>query len=72
MAWGLSEAAANTVGGKIFMCGSYQLGVHGPGTIIDTLCVVPRHLSHGDFFEAFEPVLREVQGATEVSVSVLI
>jgi poly(A) polymerase len=65
---GLSEAAANAAGGKIFTFGSYRLGVHGPGDDIDTLCVVPKHVSRDDFFEVFEPMLREVEGVTEVSV----
>ncbi|KAG5648740.1 hypothetical protein DXG03_000087 [Asterophora parasitica] len=64
---GLSEAAANAAGGKIFTFGSYRLGVHGPGSDIDTLCVVPKHVSREDFFEVFEPMLREAEGAMEVS-----
>jgi poly(A) polymerase len=68
---GLSEAAANAAGGKIFTFGSYRLGVHGPGTDIDTLCVVPKHVSREDFFEVFEPMLREAEGVTEVSVRVM-
>ncbi|PFH47805.1 hypothetical protein AMATHDRAFT_66822 [Amanita thiersii Skay4041] len=64
---GLSEAAAQAAGGKIYTFGSYRLGVHGPGTDIDTLCVVPKHVSREDFFDVFEPMLREVEGVTEVS-----
>lgn len=65
---GLSEAAAQAAGGKIYTFGSYRLGVHGPGTDIDTLCVVPKHVSREDFFDAFEPMLRELEGVTEVAV----
>lgn len=65
---GLSETAAIAAGGKIFTFGSYRLGVHGPGSDIDTLCVVPKHVSRDDFFEVFEPMLRELEGATDVSV----
>ncbi|KAF5387807.1 hypothetical protein D9615_000726 [Tricholomella constricta] len=64
---GLSETAANAAGGKIFTFGSYRLGVHGPGSDIDTLCVVPKHVSREDFFDVFEPMLREAEGAMEVS-----
>jgi poly(A) polymerase len=65
---GLSEAAAAAAGGKIFTFGSYRLGVHGPGSDIDTLCVVPKHVAREDFFLVFEPMLREFEGVTEVSV----
>ena len=65
---GLSEATANAAGGKIFTFGSYRLGVHGPGTDIDTLCVVPKHVSREDFFDVFEGMLKEMDGVTEVSV----
>ena len=55
---GLSESAAAAAGGKIFTFGSYRLGVHGPGSDIDTLCVVPKHVSREDFFDTFEPMLQ--------------
>ncbi|KAH8096719.1 polymerase [Cristinia sonorae] len=64
---GLSEAAAEAAGGKIFTFGSYRLGVHGPGSDIDTLCVVPKHVSREDFFDVFENMLRETDGVTEAS-----
>jgi poly(A) polymerase len=69
---GLSEAAANAAGGKIFTFGSYRLGVHGPGSDIDTLCVVPKHVSREDFFETFEKILSDLEDATEVSVSLIL
>ncbi|KAI9000742.1 polymerase [Trametes punicea] len=67
LARGLSESAANAAGGKIYTFGSYRLGVHGPGTDIDTLCVVPRHVTREDFFTIMEDMLREMEGVTEVS-----
>ena len=69
LARGLSEAAAEAAGGKIFTFGSYRLGVHAPGSDVDTLCVVPKHVSREDFFEVFEGMLRNTEGVTEVSVS---
>ena len=65
---GMSEAAASAAGGKIFTFGSYRLGVHGPGSDIDTLCVVPKHVSREDFFDVFEEMLKETPGVTEASV----
>ncbi|KAJ1308456.1 hypothetical protein OPQ81_004160 [Rhizoctonia solani] len=64
---GMSEQAASAAGGKIFTFGSYRLGVHGPGSDIDTLCVVPRHVTYADFFETFERMLKEMEGVTEVA-----
>lgn len=72
VARGLSEAAATAAGGKIFTFGSYRLGVHGPGTDIDTLCVVPKHVAREDFFDVLEPMLKEVEGCTEVTVSLTV
>lgn len=65
---GHTDAAARNAGGKIFTFGSYRLGVHGPGADIDTLCVVPKHVDREDFFTYFEPMLKELDGATEVAV----
>ncbi|KAF7335350.1 Poly(A) polymerase [Mycena sanguinolenta] len=64
---GLPEDTATAAGGKIFTFGSYRLGVHGPGSHIDTLCVVPKHVSRSDFFEVLEPMLMEMDGVSEVS-----
>ncbi|KAF7346830.1 hypothetical protein MSAN_01822100 [Mycena sanguinolenta] len=67
IAKGLSETASKAAGGKIFTFGSYRLGVHSPGSDIDTVCVVPKHVTREDFFKVFEPMLRAMDGATEVS-----
>lgn len=66
----MSEQAAKAAGGKIFTFGSYRLGVHGPGSDIDTLCVVPKHVTYTDFFSTFEPMLKDMEGVTEVAVCV--
>ncbi|KAI9833970.1 MAG: polynucleotide adenylyltransferase [Phylliscum demangeonii] len=57
---GHSEAVVNSAGGKIFTYGSYRLGVHGPGSDIDTLVVVPKHVSREDFFDEFPALLTEM------------
>lgn len=72
IARGLSEAAASAAGGKIYTFGSYRLGVHGPGSDIDTLCVVPKQITREDFFESLEPMLKDIEGVTEVSVCIMV
>ena len=67
IARGLSESIATSSGGKIFSFGSYRLGVHGPGSDIDTLCVVPKHIQREDFFTIFEKMLRERDEIGEVA-----
>ena len=68
IARGLSEVTARNAGGKVYTFGSYRLGVHTPESDIDTLCVVPKHVSREDFFDVFEPMLRESPDVTEVAV----
>lgn len=57
---GLGDELAKAAGGKIFTYGSYRLGVYGPGSDIDTLVVVPKHVSREDFFELFPTLLTEM------------
>ncbi|WEW54776.1 polynucleotide adenylyltransferase [Emydomyces testavorans] len=57
---GLSQAAIDVAGGKIFTFGSYRLGVYGPGSDIDTLVVGPKHVLIEDFFTDFPPTLEQM------------
>ncbi|WFD42147.1 polynucleotide adenylyltransferase [Malassezia psittaci] len=67
IAHGLPESAARNAGGKIFTFGSYRLGVHGPGSDIDTLCVVPKHVQREDFFTIFEALLKDREEISELA-----
>ncbi|KAK9768131.1 polynucleotide adenylyltransferase [Basidiobolus ranarum] len=63
----LPESIAREAGGKIFTYGSYRLGVHGPGVDIDTLCVLPKHVSREDFFTDMYEKLKKIPEVTELS-----
>ncbi|KAG1570252.1 hypothetical protein G6F50_005660 [Rhizopus delemar] len=64
---GLSESVARSAGGKIFTFGSYQLGVHGAGADIDTLCVFPQHVTREHFFSIMFNMLNELPEVTELT-----
>lgn len=63
----MTEGMAKAAGGKIFTFGSYRLGVYGPGSDIDTLVVVPKHVSREDFFEVFDRLLRKRPELDEIA-----
>lgn len=63
----MSDGMARDAGGKVFTFGSYRLGVHGPGSDIDTLVVVPKHVTREDFFSVFDELLRERSELEEIA-----
>lgn len=63
----MSEGMAKDAGGKIFTFGSYRLGVYGPGSDIDTLVVVPKHVTKADFFDVFPNILRNRKELEEMA-----
>lgn len=67
IAQGLPDFVVAEAGGKIFTFGSYRLGVHRSGADIDTLCVVPQHVSRADFFSTFASHLQQAPEVTEVT-----
>ncbi|XP_008775817.1 nuclear poly(A) polymerase 4-like [Phoenix dactylifera] len=56
-------ADANAI---IFTFGSYRLGVHGPGTDIDALCVGPSYVNQEDFFTILHDILAGMEEVTEL------
>ncbi|XP_071596448.1 poly(A) polymerase gamma isoform X2 [Heliangelus exortis] len=54
----LPPSVVSSAGGKIFTFGSYRLGVQTKGSDIDAVCVAPRHVERGDFFQSFFEKLR--------------
>ena len=54
----LPEHLHGELGGKIYTFGSYRLGVHTRDGDIDTLCVVPQHVTRHHFFTIFLDMLK--------------
>jgi poly(A) polymerase len=47
---GYPAEQAEDLGGALETSGSFRLGVNDPGGDIDTICIVPQHVTHADFF----------------------
>mmetsp|Transcript_7481 Transcript_7481/g.11020 ORF Transcript_7481/g.11020 Transcript_7481/m.11020 type:complete len:548 (-) Transcript_7481:23-1666(-) len=64
---GMNEEMAAAAGGKIFTFGSYRLGVHGPGTDIDILCVAPRYVTRDKFETDLYETLKKQPSVTKIN-----
>ncbi|KAI9030956.1 Poly(A) polymerase central domain-containing protein [Phycomyces nitens] len=64
---GLSQSETLTAGGTIRTFGSYKLGVHAADADIDTVCIIPRHVSTTDFFDEWCAMLQVQPGVKDVS-----
>jgi poly(A) polymerase len=68
---GFDDYRASQQNAKIYTFGSYRLGVHGPGSDVDTLCVGPRHILRTKHFfgketYCLENILSQLPEVTEV------
>ncbi|XP_023546653.1 nuclear poly(A) polymerase 4-like isoform X1 [Cucurbita pepo subsp. pepo] len=63
---GYTEQMVEDANAVIFTFGSYRLGVHGPGSDIDTLCVGPSYVNREDFFIILHNILAEMEEVTDL------
>ncbi|XVF89144.1 hypothetical protein PTKIN_Ptkin19aG0106800 [Pterospermum kingtungense] len=64
---GYTDQMVEEANAVIFTFGSYRLGVHGPGSDIDTLCVGPSYVNREeDFFIILHDMLAEMEEVTEL------
>lgn len=64
---GYTDQMVEEANAVIFTFGSYRLGVHGPGSDIDTLCVGPSYVNREeDFFMILHDILSEMDEVTEL------
>ncbi|XVF24893.1 hypothetical protein REPUB_Repub13aG0166900 [Reevesia pubescens] len=64
---GYTDQMVEDANAVIFTFGSYRLGVHGPGSDVDTLCVGPSYVNREeDFFFVLHNILAEREEVTEL------
>ncbi|XVF26859.1 hypothetical protein REPUB_Repub14bG0055700 [Reevesia pubescens] len=64
---GYTDQMVEDANAVIFTFGSYRLGVHGPGSDVDTLCVGPSYVNREeDFFFILHNILPEREEVTEL------
>ena len=63
---GKGKLAAQEAGGRMFTSGSYRMGVHGPGSDIDVILVVPQFITSADFFESLYAILKAHPDTSEI------
>ncbi|XWS20217.1 hypothetical protein CRYUN_Cryun31cG0081000 [Craigia yunnanensis] len=64
---GYTDQMVEDANAVIFTFGSYRLGVHGPGSDVDTLCVGPSYVNREeDFFFLLHNILAEREEVTEL------
>uniref|UniRef100_A0A663M966 polynucleotide adenylyltransferase n=1 Tax=Athene cunicularia TaxID=194338 RepID=A0A663M966_ATHCN len=66
----LPHSAVAKVGGKIFIFGSYWLGVHTKGADKDAVSVAPRHVERSDSFQTFFEKLKHQEEIKNLEPSV--
>ncbi|XP_058189793.1 nuclear poly(A) polymerase 4 isoform X2 [Rhododendron vialii] len=64
---GYTDQMVEDANALIFTFGSFRLGVHGPGSDMDTLCVGPSYVNREeDFFITLHDMLAEMEEVTEL------